>query len=237
MNDANPPPSGLDRALGILFILLGFALIGAVAGALFLLGLSSIGRGSGRYNVRASDLATALMILAQLDAATLVALGWRCARHPSVARRRSRYGLAAALLLVAAATAVVWFVRIEGPSTWSGQAIGAVTHISTAEVVYRERGKEVCVYGTLEQLVAAGLIQGELGTGRTPGYSYTVMLSTKAPELDWCVVATPDDPQHFEFFYRGSRGGLLVGTKPPRIDPETCLADDSFTLPAGSGLK
>jgi hypothetical protein len=187
--------------------------------------------------VRESDLAVALMFLGAIDAGALLVLGWRCARHPSVALRRSRSRLAGVVILVAAAGTPVWFVCIEGPSTWMGRAIGAVGEINTAEAVFRERGKEIFVYGTLEQLAAAGLLKEDLRTGRTPGYSYSVTLSTTAPEFDWCVVATPDDPEHFEFFFRSSRGGLRVGTKPPRIDPETCQPDQSFTLPAGSGLK
>ena len=234
---ANPPPDSTERTLGILFILLGLALAAAVAVALFFRALWSIGAGNGPYNVRASDLATALMILTSVDAVTFLVLGWRCARHPDVGRRRSRFRLAGALVVVTAASLAVWFVRIEGPSTWSTRAIEAVCEIASAESVYRERGKENLVFGTLEQLVGAGLIRGEVRTGRTPGYRYVVTLSTTAPERAFCVVAVPDDPEHFKFYDRSSGNGLLVGTKPPRIDPETCEADRSFTLPDGSGLK
>jgi hypothetical protein len=43
-DDASSRPSWIDRALGVAFIVLGFALAGAVAAAFFLLAFSSIGR-------------------------------------------------------------------------------------------------------------------------------------------------------------------------------------------------
>lgn len=126
-------------------------------------------------------------------------------------------------LLALAALATVWHLWPESPYR------AAVRDIAAAQGEFRRRGLApggAARYGTLDELVAAGLLPPGIGS-----------LAQAAPAADapterWWAVAGPSHPLHGRFYYTDQSGAVYASWEPiaPRLDRAT------GTPPAGLRL-
>ncbi len=74
------------------------------------------------------------------------------------------------------------------------RAVAALEEIAAAQSVLRKDtdGDGVVEYGTLADLQAAGLLEGDLARGRLDGYVLEVRPSPTRPEFAWIATATPE---------------------------------------------
>jgi hypothetical protein len=111
--------------------------------------------------------------------------------------RRRRVVALAGLGLVAGAVALfpnLQEMRRNGNET---AAIGALKSFATAQALFRECDKEqdgVCDYGTLDELIAAGLVSEDFADQVHFGYVFTVQPSQSTPEFLWAAKASPVEP-------------------------------------------
>jgi len=105
-------------------------------------------------------------------------------------------------------------------------AIGTLREIGTAQSHFRESRSDELRYGSLSELVEAGLLDESLREGTRSGYRFEVHPSPTTPEFLWCASATPLDPsaeqRHFGTNHAGVTGYSLEGSPVTRgceLDP------------------
>ncbi len=114
--------------------------------------------------------------------------------------------------------------ELPGYSEEEGSALGAMRGISVAQALFLEGDRDrdgVQDYGSLEELIAADLLDGGLASGKH-GYLFEVQASPSVQYV-WYAVARPDEGGRS--FYT-DQDGLLWETDDPsilsQIDPNTC---------------
>jgi len=112
--------------------------------------------------------------------------------------RREGLKLAAWLLLLASFPCVVVGLQELHERRQQAQessALRALHEIREAQASFREEERAgLRRYGSLEELVDAGLLDEALRAGSRAGYGFEVHPSPTTPEFLWCVYAIPLDP-------------------------------------------
>ncbi len=108
-------------------------------------------------------------------------------------------------------------------------ARGGLGTIATSQSLFREGDKDgngLLDYAPdLAALLAAQLVDGELGSGEKWGYRFEVRRSTKHPEFMWAATASPIEPgvSGTRWYAINQAGEIHARADGPiEVDPETC---------------
>jgi len=111
----------------------------------------------------------------------------------------------------------------EAKMTRERQAIATLKEIALAEARFRE-GAGNGTYGSLAELVSAGLLGNDLSKGEREGYSYSVGVSPKNPQFTWAATATPDARRGARSFVANQSGCIFDSLDGPlSVDLDYCV--------------
>jgi hypothetical protein len=136
------------------------------------------------------------------------------------------------VLGLAALVAALSLPNLAAQRKWQNEshALRTLRAISTAESVFRESDKENdgnLDYGTLTELVEAGLVPSELASGELEGYRFQVGYSLTTSEFLWFATAEPLIPGATgeRYFCTNQSGVNYYGaTAPFELDLASCQA-------------
>jgi len=104
------------------------------------------------------------------------------------------------------------------------RAIVTLQEIANAETSFLSRKDAIGTYGSLGDLVSAGLVAGDLSEGERDGYRFSVGVSLRDPVHAWAATAAPASARSGERSFATNQRGAVFWTKrgPFSVEVDWC---------------